>query len=42
MDKLDKYRSIIKKILTEYYEMANTQVISSREIEVSDTYGKLR
>ncbi|HEY9803134.1 MAG TPA: XisI protein [Leptolyngbyaceae cyanobacterium] len=36
MDKLDKYRSILKKILTEYYEMANTQVISNREIEVSD------
>ncbi|BAT51515.1 fdxN element excision controlling factor XisI-like protein [Nostoc sp. NIES-3756] len=36
MDILDKYRSVIKKILTEYYEMANTQVINSREIEVSD------
>lgn len=35
MDKLDNYRSIIKKILTEYYEMAHTQ-IGNREIEVSD------
>ncbi|MBD2503438.1 XisI protein [Anabaena azotica] len=36
MDNLDKYRIVIKKILTEYYELANAQVISSREIEVSD------
>jgi hypothetical protein len=36
MDKLDKHRSVIKKILYNCYEMANTQVISSKEIEVSD------
>ncbi|MEH2243732.1 hypothetical protein [Nostoc sp.] len=42
MDKLEKYRSLIKKILTEYYEMVNTKFISFREVEASDTYGKLR
>jgi|GEM_PF-3565576 len=36
MDKLEKYRSLSKKILTEYYEMANTQFISIREFEASD------
>lgn len=36
MDKLDKYRSVIKKTLTGYYEMASTQVIGKREIEASD------
>ncbi|MEY3223723.1 MAG: XisI protein [Cyanobacteriota bacterium] len=25
MDKLEQYRNIIKKILTEYYEMTNNQ-----------------
>ncbi|WP_373690617.1 hypothetical protein [Desmonostoc muscorum] len=42
MDKLDQYRNAIKKILTEYYETTNTQVIKDTEIEVSDTCGKLR
>lgn len=36
MDKLEKYRSLSKKILTEYYEMANTQFISITEVEASD------
>lgn len=36
MDKLEKYRSVIQKILTEYYEMSSTQVIGNREVEASD------
>ncbi|WP_407885804.1 XisI protein [Scytonema sp. NUACC26] len=36
MDKLEQYRNIIKKILTEYYEMTNTQVTKIREVEVSE------
>ena len=36
MDKLEKYRSIIKNILYEYYEMANIQNTSNRLIEASD------
>jgi hypothetical protein len=36
MDKLEEYRSVIKKILTEYYEMAGTQVTGNRGFELSD------
>ena len=36
MDKLEKYRSVIQKILTEYYEIAKTQVTENRETEASD------
>ena len=36
MDKLEKYRSTIKNILTEYYEMANIQATSNSEFEASD------
>jgi hypothetical protein len=36
MDKLEQYRSVINKIFTEYYEMANTQVIKTTGVEVSD------
>ncbi|GAA6615818.1 hypothetical protein NUACC26_016160 [Scytonema sp. NUACC26] len=36
IDKLEQYRNIIKKILTEYYEMTNTQVTKIREVEVSE------
>jgi len=42
MDKLEEYRNVIKKILTEYYETTNTQVIKNTGVEVSDTCGKLR
>jgi len=42
MDKLEQYRNAIKKILTEYYEMTNTQVRETRGVELSDTCGKLR
>ena len=36
MDKLAQYRNIIKKILTEYYEMTNTQISKKCEFEVSE------
>ena len=36
MDKLEKYRNVIKKILTEYYETTNTQVVKDAGVEVSD------
>ena len=36
MDKLEQYRNAIKKILTEYYEITNTQVIKDTAGEVSD------
>lgn len=36
MDKLEQYRNIIKKILTEYYEMTNTQTSKNSEFEVSE------
>ncbi|MEH1851307.1 MAG: element excision factor XisI family protein [Nostoc sp.] len=36
MDKLAQYRNVIKKILTEYYETTNTQVIKDAGVEVSD------
>lgn len=36
MDKLEQYRNAIKKILTEYYETTNTQVIKDAGVEVSD------
>lgn len=36
MDKLEKYRSIIKKILTEYYDMNKNEMTENRKIEVSD------
>ncbi|NMG07179.1 XisI protein [Brasilonema sp. UFV-L1] len=36
MDKLEQYRSAIKKILTEYYEMAIAQPTPTEEIEASD------
>jgi hypothetical protein len=36
MDKLEQYRNAIKKTLTEYYEMTNTQVRETRGVEVSD------
>lgn len=36
MDKLETYRSVIQKLLTEYYKMANTQVTENREVEASD------
>ncbi len=42
MDKLEQYGNAIKKILTEYYETTNTQVMKDVGIEVSDTCGKLR
>jgi hypothetical protein len=35
MDKLEKYRSIIKKILTEYYEMTKVEITEARA-EASD------
>ncbi|MHC5722989.1 MAG: element excision factor XisI family protein, partial [Nostoc sp.] len=36
MDKLEQYRNAIKKILSEYYETTNTQVIKDTGVEVSD------
>ncbi|AFY89307.1 MAG: hypothetical protein CLLPBCKN_000389 [Chroococcidiopsis cubana SAG 39.79] len=36
MNELEKYRSAIKVILTEYYEIANIQVTENREVEASD------
>ena len=36
MDKLEQYRNAIKKILIEYYETTNTQVIKDTGVEVSD------
>lgn len=36
MDKLGQYRNAIKKILTEYYETTNTQVIKDTGVELSD------
>lgn len=36
MDKLEKYREAIQKILTEYYEMTKNQDRENREIEASD------
>ncbi len=36
MDKLEQYRNAIKKILTDYYEITTTQVMSAEESEVSD------
>ena len=36
MDKLAQYRNIIKKILTEYFEMTNTQISKKCEFEVSE------
>lgn len=36
MDKLEQYRNVIKKILTEYYEMTNAQVFQNSEFEVSE------
>ena len=36
MDKLEQYRNIIKKILTEYYEMTNNQISKKCEFEVSE------
>ncbi|WP_133164030.1 element excision factor XisI family protein [Cuspidothrix issatschenkoi] len=36
MDKLEQYRNIIKKILTEYYEMTNNQTSKKCEFEVSE------
>ncbi|MDJ0800299.1 MAG: XisI protein [Calothrix sp. MO_167.B12] len=35
-EKLEKYRMVIKKILTEYYEMTVAQTPTSAEIEASD------
>jgi len=36
MDKIEKYRDVIKKILTEYYEMAKNKVVENRDVEASD------
>jgi len=36
MDKTERYRDVIKKILTEYYEMAKNKVVENREVEASD------
>ena len=36
MDKLEQYRNIIKKILTEYHAMTNTQTSKKCEFEVSE------
>ena len=36
MGKLEQYRNGIKKILTEYYETTNTQVVKDPGVEVSD------
>lgn len=36
MDKLEQYRNAIKKILTEYYEMSNSQDLKNGEIEVME------
>jgi hypothetical protein len=36
MDKLEQYRHAIKKILTEYYEMSNSQDLKNGEIESSE------
>ncbi|QOV21979.1 XisI protein [Anabaenopsis elenkinii] len=36
MDKLEKYREAIQKVLTEYYEMTKNQDRENREIEASD------
>lgn len=36
MDKIEKYRSVIRKILTEYYEMTSIQAGENREVEASD------
>ena len=36
MDKLEQYRNAIKKILTEYYEMSNSQDLKNGEIESSE------
>jgi hypothetical protein len=36
IEKLEQYRSVIKKILTEYYEMSIARSSASVEIEVSD------
>jgi len=35
MDKIERYRSVIKKILTEYYEIAKNKVVENREVEAS-------
>ncbi|MDJ0619532.1 MAG: XisI protein [Calothrix sp. MO_192.B10] len=35
-EKLEKYRRVIQKILTEYYEMTVAQTPTSAEIEASD------
>ncbi|KZL48509.1 DNA element excision controlling factor XisI [Nodularia spumigena CENA596] len=36
MDKLERYRHAIKKILSSYYEMTNAKIREARGIEVSD------
>lgn len=36
MDKLEQYRNIIKRILTEYYEMSNPQKVENGVIEASE------
>ncbi|MEH2044417.1 XisI protein [Nostoc sp.] len=36
MDKIEKYRNAIKKILIEYHEMTNAEIAKSGEVEASD------
>ncbi|MBO3462777.1 XisI protein [Aetokthonos hydrillicola Thurmond2011] len=36
MDKLKKYRSILKNLLSKYYELSNTEITEARGVEVSD------
>ncbi|EAW34824.1 element excision factor XisI family protein [Lyngbya sp. PCC 8106] len=36
MENLEKYRNIIKKILTKYYQMTASQVKNPKKFEVSD------
>ena len=36
MDKLEKYRHAIKKILTEYYEISNPQNVENGKMEASE------
>ncbi|MBO3462781.1 XisI protein [Aetokthonos hydrillicola Thurmond2011] len=36
MDKLNKYRSILKKLLSEYYELSNAEITESKGSEASD------
>lgn len=36
MDKIEKYRTAIKKIFIEYYEITNAKIAKTGEVEASD------